>query len=275
MDTQALHLSDNHQSFMNRFVAACQADQRVIAAFLGGSYAKRKADAYSDIDLSLITTDTAYDDFIATREGFMRQLGELVFLEDFELPNVVFFIYSNDTEGELWFGSENRLDHIQCGPYQVLLDKTGILAGAVFPEHKAPEAEQVERLRRLISWFWHDLSHFITAMRRGQLWWAQGQLEALRSYCVNLARLRHNFLDADVGSEAYFKVEQMLPVEQLAPLQATYCPLERTAILQAGLALVRFYQELAPLLAQTHGIAYPDGLERVMIGRLEKLGVQI
>jgi len=275
MDMQALHLSDIHQGFVNRFVAACQADERVVAAFLGGSYAKRTADAYSDIDLSLITIDAAYEEFRATREAFLRGLGELVFLEDFELPNIVFFIYSDDTEGELWFGSENRLDHIRCGPYQVLLDKTGILAGTVFPEHKAPEAEQIERLRRLISWFWHDLSHFITAMRRGQLWWAHGQLEALRSYCVNLARLRHNFSDPDVGSEAYFKVEHVLPVEQLAPLQATYCPLERNAMLQAGLALVRFYQELAPLLVQTHGIAYPDGLERVMIGRLEKLGVQI
>ena len=271
MDTQEIHLRHNHQAFLNRFVVACQADERVIAAFLGGSYAKRTADAYSDIDLCLITTDAAYEDFIATRESFMRRLGDLVFLEDFELPNIVFFIYSDDAEGELWFGSESRLDHIYYGPYRVLLDKTGILAGAVFPEHEVAQADQIERLRRLISWFWHDLSHFITAMRRGQLWWAHGQLEALRSYCVNLARLRHKFSDTDVGSEAYFKVEQALPVEQLTPLQATYCPLERGAMLQAGLALVRFYRELAPLLARMHGIPYPDGLERVMNERLEKL----
>ena len=48
---------------MNRFVAACQADERVVAAFLGGSYARGTADAYSDLDLCLITTDEAYEDF--------------------------------------------------------------------------------------------------------------------------------------------------------------------------------------------------------------------
>jgi hypothetical protein len=42
-------------------------------------------------------------------------------------------------------------------------------------------------------------------------------------------------------------------------------------MLQAALAIVRFYQELAPLLARTHGILYPNGLERVMVDRLEKL----
>ncbi len=35
-------------------------------------------------------------------------------------------------------------------------------------------------------------------------------------------------------------------------------------MLRAALVIVQFYQELAPLLARTHGIAYPDGLERVI-----------
>jgi hypothetical protein len=42
-------------------------------------------------------------------------------------------------------------------------------------------------------------------------------------------------------------------------------------MLQAALALVRFYQELALLLTRTHGIVYPAALERVMLDRLDKL----
>jgi predicted nucleotidyltransferase len=271
MDSQALQLSPKHQLFLDRFVAACQADERVVAAFLGGSYAKGTADAYSDLDLSLITTDADYEAFFADCAAFLRQLGAPVFLEDFGLPNIVFFIFSDDTEGELWFGSKSRLDHIHSGPYRVLLDKQRIAAGAVFPEHEPAPAEQIETLRRQVIWFWHDLSHFTTAIGRGQLYWAHGQLEALRHYCINLARLRQNFLDGEVGSEGYWKLEQALPLAQLAPLQATYCPLERGAMLQAAFALVRFYQELALLLTQTHGIAYPAALERVMLDRLDKL----
>ena len=50
---------------ISRFIAACQADERVVAAFLGGSYATGRADTYSDLDLFLITTDAAYADFFA------------------------------------------------------------------------------------------------------------------------------------------------------------------------------------------------------------------
>ena len=62
------------------------------------------SDAYSDLDRYLITTDEAYEDFFARREAFMRLLGEPVFLEDFGIPDIVFFIFPDGTEGELGFG---------------------------------------------------------------------------------------------------------------------------------------------------------------------------
>ena len=153
----------------------------------------------------------------------------------------------------------------------MLLDKQGMLASAVFPEREPTQAQQLETLRRQVTWFWHDLSHFITAIRRGQLVWAHGQLEALRLYGSNLARLRQNFLDGEVGAEGYFKLEQALPVAQLAPLAATYCPLDRDAMLQAARVIIRFYQEQAQFLTQTHGVAYPAALERVILERLATL----
>ena len=88
--------------------------------------------------------------------------------------------------------------------------------GAVFPRYQPAPTEQSETLRRLVYWFWHDLTHFIAAMGRGQLWWAYGQLEALRRYGVNLARLRHDFSGA---ADGYDKVEQAIPVEHLESLR--------------------------------------------------------
>jgi predicted nucleotidyltransferase len=258
----------NHQIVMHRFVAACQADERVVAATLYGSYARGAADAYSDLDLGLITTDAAYEDFVAGREAFIRLLGEPLLLEDFDLPNLVFCIFPDGTEVELALGRESQFNLNQGGPYRVLLDKKDLLVGAVFPRYQPAPAEQSETLRRLVYWFWHDLSHFIAAMGRGQLWWAYGQLEALRRYCVNLARLRYDF---SVEADGYDKVEQAIPGEHLSSLQTTCCPLEPGAMLQAALVIVGFYQELAPHLAQTHGITYPAALARVMSDRLEQL----
>ena len=64
-------------------MAACAADARVAAAFLTGSYAAGTADAHSDVDLGVITADAAYDDFLTSREPFVRLLGEPVFVETF------------------------------------------------------------------------------------------------------------------------------------------------------------------------------------------------
>jgi hypothetical protein len=126
-------------------------------------------------------------------------------------------------------------------------------------------------LRGLIYGFWHDLSHFTTAMARGQLWWAYGQLELLRRMVVDLAYLRHNFLE---GGEGYDKIELYLPIEQLAPLQSTFCPMESGPMRQAGLTILHFFQEIAPPLARVareHNIRYPVELDRAMSARLEEL----
>jgi predicted nucleotidyltransferase len=271
MNLQGIQLRHHQKSFLDRFVKACLADDRVVAAFLGGSNVKGYADAYSDIDLCVITTDQAFEEFFKEREAFLRSLGDLVFLEDFDSPDIAFYIFSDDTDGELYFGRESRLDQIHSGPFRALLDKKNILADAVFPPFEPSPFDQVEKLRRQIYGFWHELSHFITAMSRGQLWWAHGQLEALRWVGVNLARLRNNFSDAGAGEEAYFKIENEIPVEQLETLQGTFCPLQEDAMLKAVFMIVSFYLELAPPLAQMHGLRYSHDLERVMIDRLQKL----
>ncbi len=275
MDAQELHMPLHHQMITNRFVAAGQVDERVIAAFISGSYARGTTDIHSDLDFGLIITDEAYDHFFTGSEAFIRLLGEPVFLEDYngDGADFVFSIFSDGTEVELGLGRESHFNHIYVGSYRVLLDKKGILAAAVFSWQEPTQAEQIETLRRLINWFWHDLSHhFITPMARGQLWSAYGALEDLRLTCVNMARLRQNFSNE---AEGYEKVEQAVPVEQLAPLQASFCLMERDAMLQAALTIVHFYQELAPPLAQAHGIPYPADLARVMSGRLELLSNEV
>ncbi len=271
MDNQEIHLHPSHQGVVDRFILACHTDGRVTAAFLVGSYVKGKNDAHSDLDLYLITTDGAYEDFIADRAAFIRLLGEPLFMEDFDLPGIVFLIFPDGSEVEISFGRESQLSQILNEPYKVLLDTKNLTSGVISREREVDHEEQTEKLRRLIYWFWHELSHFLTALARGQLWWAHGQLGALRLYCINLARLRNNFLDQDVGEEGYFKIEKAIPVEQLAALKATYCPMEEDAMLESTDIIVRFFRDIATGLATTHGITYPEHLDKVMLERLERL----
>lgn len=170
-------------------------------------------------------------------------------------------------EGELWIGKASNFQQIHGGAYKVLVDKQGILDGVEFPLHEADPTEQLGTLRQLIMNFWHEVGHFNKALAREQLWFAYGSLETMRHICINLARLQHNFLDPDVGDEPYWKIEQAMPVAQLAPLQATFCSLELDAICQAGQILFQFYKDVATTLAARHGIAYPAALEKVMMAK--------
>lgn len=272
MDINELHLPKNHQETASRFIAACQADERIVAAFLGGSHANHQADRYSDLDLFFVTTDESYADFLAEKEGFLRQLGEPLFLDDFGVPHGYCYILSNSTEGDLWFGCESNFEDIYSGSYIVLVDKKSLLVGKTFPLPIANQAHQLDLLQRQIDWFWHELAHFIKALARQQLWFAYGQIEAMRRICTILARLKHDFADAYVEeSEPYFKIEQALPVDILAPLQTTFCSLEYHAMLQAALVICRFYQDVAPSLAQTYHLTYQVDLERMLTGQLLEL----
>jgi predicted nucleotidyltransferase len=258
----------NHDVLTARFVEACAADARIVAALVGGSIARGEADEYSDIDLCLIATDEAYEVVLAERANLIAKLGEPLFLEDFELDGIAFFILPDGTEVELFFERENGLHEIHTGPFRVLLDKKGILAGAEFPGPEPGRADQVDQLRRILSWFWHDLSHLIAALGRGQLWWASGQLEALRAYCINLARIEQN---AEAQEEAYEKLDQAISTTQLSALRATFGPMEPDAMLRAALDILAFYRERAPVVAQAYGLTYPVELDQLMSGRLDLL----
>lgn len=258
------------QAVLRHFIEACQADERVVAAFLGGSFARGAADAYSDLDIYAITTDEAYDDFFAERHAFMHRLGRPVYLDDFDEFgfDMVLFTFEDGVEGEMALARASSFDHIHGGPHTVLVDKQGLLAGKTFPSYRPAEDDQRRTLRREVYMFWDTLSYFVRTMHRGQLWSAYGALDEMRMKCLKLARLRQDFATEHT---AYSGVESILPPEELRAMEPTCCPLERDAMLEAARTLVGFYMLVAPPLAAEHGIEYPEGLERVVLRRFDVL----
>jgi predicted nucleotidyltransferase len=263
-------IAKGNQAIIEDFTTACETDARVVAAFIGGSYATGRTDEYSDLDLYLITAEEAYDSFFADRIQFIQQLGKPVFLQDFNGFgfDMVVFILADGTEGELALATERKFDHIHGGPFKVLVDKKEILAEAKFPLQEPSSEEQQASLRRLIWWFWRDVSLFTTAIARGRLWTAYGYLENARLKCVNLARLKRNFAG---WADGYEKLEQAVEDEDIAPLHSTLCPLSRPVMLEAVGNLVRFYRETASSLAQMHSVAYPADLDRFLSDRLQDM----
>lgn len=261
-------ISETAERVMAQLVESCAKDDRIAALFLGGSRARGEADDYSDIDLCVIVRDDAYDEVIAGRDALVRTLGEPLFLENFGNDNMAFVILADGTELEFNYFAEGDVDAIRSGPHRVLLDKDGILANRAFPLPETDRDAQVEALRDILFWFWHDVGHFTTAVGRDQLWWAAGQLEQLRGYCVNLIRIEQG---GEAEDEPHWKLDHEIATEPLGALRSTFVPMEHDALLRAGGDVLAFFRERAPGVAEAFGLTYPTELDRLVGGHLEHL----
>ncbi|HET9539627.1 MAG TPA: nucleotidyltransferase domain-containing protein [Candidatus Limnocylindria bacterium] len=262
LDVQAL------DALLERFANACRADDRIVAGLLYGSHAAGTADAHSDVDLVAVAAIGHRDDVWADREVLVRALGDPLQVEDFDDHDTVFFILADGTDGELTVTDARGVPQSSRGPHRAIHDPDGMLAGVTFTGSQPDEDDQVEQLRRCVQWFWHDMAHFIAAMGRGQSWWAAGQLDALRGYCVNLARLRADFAG---HLDEFDKLDTAVPAADLAPLASTYVPLDHGRMLVAARTMADYYREVVADLAAAHGIPYPTELEAVMRARLDSL----
>lgn len=261
--------SENLHRVLTRFQMACQADHRVAAAFVGGSVATGTADEYSDLDLYLITQDSEYENFFATRTSFMEQLGDPVFLEDFNGFgfDMVLFIFRDGVKGELALARASSFQHIHHGPYQVLVDKLGLFEGVTFPIERVPLHEQRCNLERLLRSFWRYLYLLTGELGRYRLLTAANYLEGMRRQLAQICRLSVDF--ADVGGHP--PVESLLSPQLIHELSQTYSRLEREEMVVATQRAVSLFQRVAKPLAQAQGVQYPESLELVVLARFQAL----
>jgi predicted nucleotidyltransferase len=258
----------DREAVLDRFIEVCSADDRIVSAFLAGSTARGEADEHSDLDLCVVVPDDAFDEVITDRERLIAQLGQVMFFEDFGNDALVFAILADGTDIELHFARESELDSVRSGPHRMLVDDRGVLAGKTFPWPELDRPVQTEELRNVVMWFWHDLSHFAAAIDRGQLWWAAGQLEQLRGYCVRLARIEHGA--EPMPEEPYWKLDDEMSTTTLDPIRSTFVPMEHDTLLEAARTLLAFFRSRAPAVSEANGLTYPAALDRLAGARLDR-----
>jgi len=261
--------TDYLQETVKRFQAVSQSDARIVAAFVGGSLATDTADTYSDLDLYLITADEQYDSFFAERVAFMCQLGEPVFLEDFNGFgfDMVLFILESGAKGELGLAKASRFLHIHNGPCRVLVDKIGLLKGVAFPIERIPQEEQCRNLNELVKSFWRYLYLVTGALGRNHLLSAASYFEGMRHRLLQVCRLSVDF--ADGGSHP--RLEALLTLSLVENLSRMFPHLEREEMIASVKESAQLFQQLAKPLAQAHGITYPTPLEQLVLTRFETM----
>jgi predicted nucleotidyltransferase len=264
----ALSRHPERERVVRSFAAECARDERIVAAFVGGSVARGTADPHSDLDLCVVTTDDRFNDVYEDRRSIVAALGTPLFLEDWqgETPEV-FVILDDGSELEMFFVREGELPHAAVGPIVPLLDRRGLLVSIDLPAMQPEPDDLASAARDLLAWFWHDTAHLVTAAARGHRWWAYGQVEALRGQCANVVRLEAGSPPED---EPYWKVDEGVATAALEPMLATIVPVEMADLVRAGRQLVSFFGEHGRAVAETHGLAYPAQLEELMAKQLDE-----
>jgi predicted nucleotidyltransferase len=110
----------------------------IVAAFLGGSYARDAATESSDVDVYVIAREQDYPTLWARRRTLLEEWGEVAYAED--RPNfeglgfdMVLFELAEGVDGEIAFAHTGNFLVMHGGPYRVLVDRIGLLEGVEFP----------------------------------------------------------------------------------------------------------------------------------------------
>jgi hypothetical protein len=261
MSTAGSGASSASPAVVQRFAEACARDDRIVAAFLGGSLAAGTADAHSDLDLYAVARADSCAEIVAAGREWVAAWGDPVFVDVtrdfFGLGfDMLHFVLENGVNGEVAIGHPGNLQRLHGGPHRVLVDKTGVLAGVEFPLlSPSPEARQAATGRAL-AWFWLHVIGLAKALARDRHWVAHQKLDELRR-CV------WRLLGAAELSESEGRVHERA-------LAASLVGLDRDELLTAADGLIRSYRALAPRVAERCGVTIPEALGHVAERKLRE-----
>ena len=123
---------------IERFRAVAEREPLILAAFLGGSYAAGAPREDSDVDVYVVSHERDYRALWARRHALLREWGDPVFEEDvvnFEGLgfDMLLFEFVDTVDGEIAFGHAGNFMALHGGPYEVFVDRIGLLEGVEFP----------------------------------------------------------------------------------------------------------------------------------------------
>lgn len=105
---------DAREGAVSRFRDACQREELVVAAFLGGSLATGAADEASDVDIYAVTRAADYELLFLRRSAFVHSWAQpLLLLETLNFEGLGFdmlhFVLDDGVHGELALGHADNL----------------------------------------------------------------------------------------------------------------------------------------------------------------------
>jgi hypothetical protein len=261
------------QEYIAAVRSKIEADDRLAAAWLEGSFGRGTADRYADIDLHLLLAPADLEPFTANVERWLSTIQPVVLctrLFDGRLVNV---LTAAGLRVDLVLHSEASVT-LDPSKTRVLITKgEHLLFASGTPPHISGNAEL---LQQQSNEFWRCIALLPSVVGRNELIAGWIGLSVETQILTDMIMTGYGI----VRDRGVKNLNQFLPAELRESIEAALSMqgLSPATLAKAHLGLARIMQQHGRILAERHGYAYPSELEtavlRYVAAELVLLGIQ-
>lgn len=264
------------QSLCDRVIDYFIDRQGIEAIYLQGSIAEGSADEWSDLDFRVVVKPKFYQQYLSERFTAPQQWGEWLYnewagrswvcvshFEPFCKVDILYF-QPEQLEPSPWFAL----------PTQIIYDPKGLVQQVIQDSQNIePIAIKTEEISRLISKGLAYAEEIYRRVMRGELFYAQSQLDSLRWVSIQLDDYLHQTsLSSGFGSLSHFEKRGSQSVTEA--IQFSYCNSEKQSILKALSKLLKSYRTQVMQLYQTFSLNRDRKIDLHWIDRIIQLCLQ-
>lgn len=249
---------------VERLGQIAQEDQRIIAAFLGGSLAADQfVDEYSDIDIYYVVKPEHNKGLHSNMRSLIEKIGPLVYFDQHSQFgfDMSLFMFENGVKGEIGLGPIDKIRVMHVGPFKVLVDKAGVMKEVTLPIEKAPEGEDLRKyVESQLRWYWYWHNILLTTLGRDHLWGAQQALNMMRGYAWPLLKVANGVNPSD-------RIERHLSRKLRDEMGGTLAAYDKESMRVAAETMTRILKRETKQLIEKTGAEYPTKFERRVLSK--------
>jgi cytochrome c553 len=250
-------------------------DECVLAAWLPGSFGQGRADRYSDVDMEALASDEGFASLQAEAGSLYARGGRVV--EQFGGQSEHVFhhgaFYDTCVILDLKVTRQSALPWLpDPATVHVLFDKVGAFESRLpAPEPDAHAAAQwTQYISQQCRFFWVYAYTATRFLKRGDVSFASGYLATMRGVFAQLLWLEAHPGHSLPWMAGWGPVRTDLTEAQREVLAEAWTSAEREQLGEAIMQTVETCALCLKRIAQTAGAAYPDELEAVVRGYVQR-----
>ncbi len=250
-------------AFIKQLQIKAEADDRICAAWLAGSFGRGIADRYSDVDAHLLIADTEIERFRQNVRAWLEEIRPLVLFNLMFDGQMVNAMTVDGLRVDLWMQGGDKAT-VTEGAVRVLHAADGALTWQPAPDAMLTQAEAERQLARLIPEFWRCLSMLPVVIGRSELiTCAAGAFLEVQLLTDVLAMASGLRLDRGVKARNDYMPDHLRrALEEAISLPS----LNEEALIRFHLRLAALMQRHGPAICAQWHVDYPQALEEAVLG---------